>query len=52
CLGGLFISYKLQVPTGAAIIFFSILIYTFCKMGKSMYLCKQKKLNQTNSYGN
>ena len=52
CLGGLFISYKLQVPSGAAIIFFSILIYTFCKMGKSMYLYKQKKLNQTNEYGN
>ena len=34
------------------LIFFSILIYTFCKMGKSMYLCKQKKLNQTNGYGN
>jgi len=48
CLGGLFISYKLQVPSGAAIIFFSILIYTFCKMGKSMYIYKQKKLNQTN----
>lgn len=31
CLGGLFISYKLQVPSGAAIIFFSILIYTFAK---------------------
>lgn len=42
CLGGLFISYKLQVPSGAAIIFFSILIYTFCKMGKSMYLYKQR----------
>ena len=52
CLGGLFISYKLQVPSGAAIIFFSSLIYTFCKMGKSMYLYKQKKLNQTNEYGN
>ena len=52
CLGGLFISYKLQVPSGAAIIFFSILIYTCCKMGKSMYLYKQKKLNQTNEYGN
>jgi zinc transport system permease protein len=52
CLGGLFISYKLQVPSGAAIIFFSILIYTFCKMGKSMYIYKQKKLNQTNEYGN
>ena len=52
CLGGLFISYKLQVPSGAAIIFFSILIHTFCKMGKSMYIYKQKKLNQTNEYGN
>lgn len=52
CLGGLFISYKLQVPSGAAIIFFSILIYTLCKMGKSIYLCKQKKINQTNGYGN
>ena len=52
CLGGLFISYKLQVPSGAAIIFFSILIYTLCKMGKSMYLYKQKKLDQTNEYGN
>ena len=27
CLGGLFISYKLQVPSGAAIIFFSNLIF-------------------------
>lgn len=52
CLGGLFISYKLQVPSGAAIIFFSILIYTLCKTRKSMYLCKQKKINQTNGYGN
>ncbi|MCD7923468.1 MAG: metal ABC transporter permease [Bacteroides sp.] len=52
CLGGLLISYKLQVPSGTAIIFFSILIYTLCKMGKSMYLCKQKKINKTNGYGN
>lgn len=51
CLGGLFISYKLQVPSGAAIIFFNPYLY-FCKMGKSMYLYKQKKLNQTNEYGN
>lgn len=51
CLGGLLISYKLQVPSGTAIIFFSILIYTLCKMGKSMYLCKQKKINKTNGYG-
>ncbi len=34
CLGGLVISYKLQVPSGAAIIFFSILVYALCKVGK------------------
>ena len=39
CLGGLFLSYQLQVPSGAAIIFFSILLYALCKMGKSIYLC-------------
>ena len=37
CLGGLVISYKLQVPSGAAIIFFSILVYALCKVGKSIY---------------
>ncbi len=42
CLGGLLLSYQLQVPSGAAIIFFSILIYALCKMGKSLYLCKKK----------
>lgn len=40
CLGGLVISYKLQVPSGAAIIFFSILVYALCKVGKSIYLCR------------
>lgn len=35
CLGGLVISYKLQVPSGAAIIFFSILVYALCKVGKA-----------------
>ena len=43
CLGGLLLSYQLQVPSGAAIIFFSILIYALCKTGKSLYLCKIKK---------
>ena len=42
CLGGLFLSYQLQVPSGAAIIFFSILVYAFCKISKSLYLCKQR----------
>ena len=41
CLGGLFLSYQLQVPSGAAIIFFSILVYVLCKMVKSLYLCKR-----------
>ena len=41
CLGGLLLSYQLQVPSGAAIIIFSILVYVFCKIGKSLYLCKR-----------
>ena len=43
CLGGLLLSYQLQVPSGASIIFFSILVYAFCKMGKTLYLCRQTK---------
>ena len=39
CLGGLLLSYQLQVPSGAAIIFFSILVYALCKVGKTIYLC-------------
>ena len=42
CLGGLFFSYHLHVTSGAAIIFFSILVYALCKMGKSFYLCKSR----------
>lgn len=43
CLGGLCLSYELQVPSGASIIFFSILTYALCKMGKSLYLCTQRR---------
>lgn len=32
CLGGLLLSYFWRVPSGAAIIFFSILIYALCKL--------------------
>ena len=39
CIGGLFLSYQIQVPSGAAIIFFSILVYALCKVGKTIYLC-------------
>lgn len=32
CIGGLFISYLMGVPSGASIIFVSILLYAFCKV--------------------
>ncbi len=38
CLGGLMASYYLNVPSGAAIIFFSIIIYAVCKLQKSFCL--------------
>ncbi|MCS2888599.1 metal ABC transporter permease [Bacteroides fragilis] len=41
CPGGLLISYRLNVPSGASIIFFSILIYIACKIGKSLFRKKQ-----------
>jgi zinc transport system permease protein len=34
CLGGLFASYFLNVPSGASIIFFSIIIYLVCKLAR------------------
>ncbi len=37
CLGGLIISYYLNVPSGASIIFFSIIIYSICKVGKTFH---------------
>ena len=43
CLGGLVISYKLQVPSGAAIIIFSILVHALCKVVKSIYLCRHTR---------
>jgi zinc transport system permease protein len=36
CLGGLLFAYYLNVPSGAAIIFFSILIYALCQLGKNI----------------
>ncbi len=36
CLGGLLLSYQLQVPSGAAIIFVSILIYAAAKVYKQV----------------
>lgn len=46
CLGGLLLSFYLNVPSGASIIFFSILIYAICKIGKSFYIVKLKKQNR------
>ena len=43
CVGGLLLSYQLQIPSGASIIFFSILTYALCKIGKSLYLCTRTK---------
>lgn len=44
CLGGLMISFYLNVPSGASIIFFSIIIYAICKTGKVFgYICNAKK---------
>lgn len=36
CLGGLFFSYTYNVPSGASIIFVSIVIYTVCKVLTSL----------------
>lgn len=48
CLGGLLLSYRYNVPSGASIIFFSILIYTVCKVSKNVirYTKKQTKENR------
>lgn len=46
CIGGLFLSYSLRVPSGASIIFVSILIYTGAKTGKIL-LCRQRKKSAT-----
>lgn len=43
CMGGLFISYFLNVPSGASIIFLSIIIYAIAKIGKTGYLYMKLK---------
>lgn len=43
CLGGLLISYSLNVPSGASIIFFSIIIYAICKLGKTIFINLRKQ---------
>lgn len=51
CLGGLLISFYLNVPSGASIIFFSIIIYVLCKAGKSFWLYLRKKATPAASQG-
>ena len=51
CLGGLLISFYLNVPSGASIIFFSIIIYALCKAGKSFWLYLRKKATPDASQG-
>ena len=42
CIGGLFLSYSLQVPSGASIIFVSILLYAGAKVGKILSVHKKR----------
>lgn len=42
CLGGLLLSFYLSVPSGACIIFFSIMIYTVCKIAVSLRSIKKE----------
>ena len=43
CLGGLLLSYHLNIPSGASIIFISILIFTLCKVAKSLATCQRSE---------
>lgn len=52
CLGGLWISYACNVPSGASIIFFSILIYALCKAGKVGWKHLVHSHKNTIHYGN
>lgn len=42
CIGGLFLSYSLQVPSGASIIFVSILLYAGAKVEKTLSVHKKR----------
>ncbi|MDR0680457.1 MAG: metal ABC transporter permease [Dysgonamonadaceae bacterium] len=41
CFSGLFISYYLNVPSGAAIIFVQIILFLFCKAAKKVVSARQ-----------
>lgn len=38
CAGGLWVSFLMNVPSGASIIFFSVIIYVLCKAGRAFFL--------------
>lgn len=46
CLGGFLLSYYLNVPSGASIIFFSIIIYAACKLFKTFRVHLRQKNNK------
>jgi zinc transport system permease protein len=43
CLGGLGLSYAYNIPSGASIIFFSILIYAVCKALQMLIIKRRKR---------
>lgn len=51
CLGGLFFSYYLNVPSGASIIFFSVLIYVLSKIIITIFKKKKRDENTDSIIG-
>lgn len=47
CLGGLWFSFYFNVPSGASIIFVSILIYAASKLGKMWITRRKRAINQS-----
>ena len=43
CLGGLYLSFRENIPSGASIIFFSIVIYAVCKAVKSLWIYRRQR---------
>lgn len=43
CLGGLFLSYRYNIPSGASIILISILLYIICKGGSLIFISTNKQ---------
>ena len=43
CLGGLYLSIRENIPSGASIIFFSIVIYAVCKAVKSLWIYRRQR---------